>query len=266
MKKLSLLKLEELAHSMPVLDETDQRNVVGGAGSPPPGAATGTYTFEQMEVMIDNGTWSGGIVSGVGYVLPSSIATGAYTPPPTGYYDLESENDPTRPSGSSGVWQNPYNPPSSGGGGGSSPSGPPSSNPPDKIDFSEGSLSEFVEWFKYIKDHKGFAVDLKDMIDIELAIQNGFIYSNGMNGGRYTKNYQLNGEAFSINILDSTGFGYPDQNGFNEINEFHYGNAGSESKPIYYIELRNANCSVIRISFYGNKNAFDQFKRMINLK
>ena len=263
MKKLSLLKLEELARSMPVLDETDQRNVVGGAGSPPPGAATGTYTFEQMEAMIDNGTWSGGIVSGMGYVLPSSIATGAYTPPPTGYRDWENENDPMRPSGSTDVWQNPYNSPPNGGGGGSNGNSP--SSPPPELIFKdkEFDFDSLLEWYKYVHDGNRNAT-LYDIIgNKQTAIDNGFQnYFEGSNGQNLRKSFTWNSNTVDIVINDSIGGSYTeDVKGFNNLEYITAKNEGTETNPVYVIEMRNGNAAVIRIRCWDKST----YLKLINI-
>ena len=43
-------------HEFPVVSEQEQMALKGG------------YTFDEMETMIDNGTWEGGEVDGLGYV------------------------------------------------------------------------------------------------------------------------------------------------------------------------------------------------------
>lgn len=73
MKKLEKKTLDELASIMPVISETETAQIIGGSGS-----ASGTmYTWAQAESMMDNGTWTGGYVEGMGYVLPEVVVSGS---------------------------------------------------------------------------------------------------------------------------------------------------------------------------------------------
>lgn len=49
----------------------------GGNNSPKKGSAENPYTQEEYEEMCDAGTWNGGYVSGMGYVLPEVVVTGS---------------------------------------------------------------------------------------------------------------------------------------------------------------------------------------------
>lgn len=65
MRKLKKLNLEELKKTMPVIGEIDQRKYIGGTDP--------IYTMDQVDAMIDNGTWQGGEVEGWGYMGPASV-------------------------------------------------------------------------------------------------------------------------------------------------------------------------------------------------
>lgn len=65
-----------MAAMLPELDEDSQRCIIGGTGTTgmnniySNGGMThsGTYTWDEMDAMVSSGTWTGGFVSGHGYV------------------------------------------------------------------------------------------------------------------------------------------------------------------------------------------------------
>ena len=77
MKKRTLRKsnLDELAQVMPVLNEKVQQKFVGGGD----GSANCPYTVYEYDWMSGSGSWNGGYVEGMGYVLAEVTVTGSYS-------------------------------------------------------------------------------------------------------------------------------------------------------------------------------------------
>lgn len=77
MKKLTRKSLEELAKTLPVIEESFQMSYVGGGD----GTSASPYTQAEFDSIADSGTWSGGYVEGWGYVGGEVICTpgGNYT-------------------------------------------------------------------------------------------------------------------------------------------------------------------------------------------
>lgn len=65
MKKIQKYSLEDLAKVVPAISEKEQLEYIGGAAL---GTAENPYMRIQFDLMINNGTWEGGFVSGLGYV------------------------------------------------------------------------------------------------------------------------------------------------------------------------------------------------------
>ena len=88
MKKLTIKSLNELAKTMPVIEESLQMSYVGGGN----GTSANPYTQEEYESMVSSGIWNGGYVENWGYTFPE-MAVSSYDPnnlPKTGVdsYDL----------------------------------------------------------------------------------------------------------------------------------------------------------------------------------
>ena len=83
MKTLTKNNLDTMAKILPELDELEQRGIVGGTGSCSEVTGCTTmaptgYTWEQMESMVDDGTWTGGMVDGYGYFGGVVVVTGSF--------------------------------------------------------------------------------------------------------------------------------------------------------------------------------------------
>ena len=63
MRKLTRKSLDELAKTLPVIEESFQMIYVGGGN----GTSTSPYTQAEFDSMVSSGTWSGGYVEGWGY-------------------------------------------------------------------------------------------------------------------------------------------------------------------------------------------------------
>ena len=88
MKKLTRKSLNELAKTMPVIEESLQMSYVGGGS----GTSANPYTQEEYESMVSSGIWNGGYVENWGYTFPE-VTVSSYDPnnlPKTGVdsYDL----------------------------------------------------------------------------------------------------------------------------------------------------------------------------------
>lgn len=85
MKKLTKKDLDSMLALLPVLEEDEQREIVGGTGAisfddyPRGEGPSGTYTLDQVTSMVSLGIWNGGEVTGIGFVSGISIVTGWYT-------------------------------------------------------------------------------------------------------------------------------------------------------------------------------------------
>lgn len=71
MKKMTLTELEE---NFQVVEMQEQAMYVGGYGC---NYGTSFYTYDQFEYKINNGTWGGGFVEGMGFVLPEFVVNGS---------------------------------------------------------------------------------------------------------------------------------------------------------------------------------------------
>ena len=65
MKKLKRLEFSQLEERMPCFEADDLRTVIGGGN----GSYGSPFTEEEMDAMMDYGTWDGGYVEGMGYVM-----------------------------------------------------------------------------------------------------------------------------------------------------------------------------------------------------
>lgn len=77
MKKLTKKSLDELAQTLPVIEEAKQKTYVGGGD----GTRDSPYTAHEFEVMLNNDSWQGGFVEGMGYVANDKYVYGAYKSP-----------------------------------------------------------------------------------------------------------------------------------------------------------------------------------------
>ena len=75
MKKLTRKSLDELAKTLPVIEEASQMHYVGGGD----GSPNNPYTAHEYVMMLINNKWEGGYVEGCGYILPSVTVT-SYNP------------------------------------------------------------------------------------------------------------------------------------------------------------------------------------------
>lgn len=57
MKKLTKKSLDELAQTLPVIEETKQKTYVGGGD----GTRESPYTAHEFEVMLNTDSWQGGM-------------------------------------------------------------------------------------------------------------------------------------------------------------------------------------------------------------
>lgn len=79
MKKLTKKSLDELAQTLPVIEETKQKTYVGGGD----GTRESPYTAHEFEIMLNSDLWQGGFVEGMGYVANDSYTYGKYKSPLT---------------------------------------------------------------------------------------------------------------------------------------------------------------------------------------
>ncbi|MFA6703070.1 MAG: hypothetical protein WCS06_10465 [Dysgonamonadaceae bacterium] len=105
MRKLTRKSLDELAKTLPVIEESFQMSYVGGGD----GTSISPYTQAEFDAMCSAGIWSGGYVEGWGYTFDDKVTATAYASSrPTGYGgDIDfyiSVNDYNTPSTSSQVW------------------------------------------------------------------------------------------------------------------------------------------------------------------
>ena len=70
MKKLTRKSLNELAKTMPVIEESLQMSYVGGGN----GTSANPYTQAEFDNMLSNDNWNGGYVEGMGYAIPINTA------------------------------------------------------------------------------------------------------------------------------------------------------------------------------------------------
>lgn len=77
MKKLTKKSLDELAQTLPVIEETKQKTYVGGGD----GTRESPYTAHEFEVMLNTDSWQGGVVEGMGYVANDKYVYGDYKSP-----------------------------------------------------------------------------------------------------------------------------------------------------------------------------------------
>ena len=74
MKKLTKKSLDELAQTLPVIEETKQKTYVGGGN----GTSASPFTVKEFNNMLDHDIWQGGYVEGMGYVANDSYTYGKY--------------------------------------------------------------------------------------------------------------------------------------------------------------------------------------------
>ncbi|MFA7105342.1 MAG: hypothetical protein WC165_09435 [Dysgonamonadaceae bacterium] len=74
MKKLTRKSLSELAIMMPILNEIQQKKIVGGGD----GSIYHPYTVAEFDAMCANGTWNGGYVEDWGYTYAEVTVSGSY--------------------------------------------------------------------------------------------------------------------------------------------------------------------------------------------
>ena len=71
MKKVGRLNLFELKDRINIIDKELQKEIVGtGAGT-----IDDPFTIDEFDNMLNYGTWSGGYVAGMGFVLPELECT-----------------------------------------------------------------------------------------------------------------------------------------------------------------------------------------------
>lgn len=73
MKKLTRKSLNELAKTMPVIEESLQMSYVGGGN----GTSANPYTQAEFDNMLSNDNWNGGYVEGMGYVATNTYIYGS---------------------------------------------------------------------------------------------------------------------------------------------------------------------------------------------
>lgn len=88
MRKLTRKSLEELAKTLPVIEDRFQKSYVGGGD----GTSTSPYTAAEFDNMLSEGSWNGGYVDGMGYVGNDTVCT----------------NDNPSNAGGDGTSANPY--------------------------------------------------------------------------------------------------------------------------------------------------------------
>lgn len=77
MKKLTRKSLDELAKTLPVIEEASQIHYVGGGD----GSPDNPYTQFEYNTMLNNSNWNGGYVEGIGYVTNDVYIHGSSTYP-----------------------------------------------------------------------------------------------------------------------------------------------------------------------------------------
>lgn len=77
MKKLTKKSLDELAQTLPVIEETKQKTYVGGGD----GTSASPFTAHEYEIMLNTNLWQGGFVEGMGYVANDKYVYGDYKSP-----------------------------------------------------------------------------------------------------------------------------------------------------------------------------------------
>lgn len=73
MKKLTRKSLNELAKTMPVIEESLQMSYVGGGN----GTSANPYTQAEFDNMLSNDNWNGGYVEGMRYVATNTYIYGS---------------------------------------------------------------------------------------------------------------------------------------------------------------------------------------------
>lgn len=78
MKEVTRKSLDELANTMPIINEMSQHSMLGGGT----GTRDNPYTQMEFDQMSYSGSWLGGYVEGMGYVAMQITVTpgGSYTP------------------------------------------------------------------------------------------------------------------------------------------------------------------------------------------
>lgn len=71
MKKVGLLNFLELKNVVNIIDKESQKEIIG-AGA---GTIDDPFTMDEFDYMLNYGTWSGGYVAGMGFVLPELECT-----------------------------------------------------------------------------------------------------------------------------------------------------------------------------------------------
>lgn len=74
MKKILKYSLEDLAKVIPSISEKEQLEYIGGSAL---GTSENPYIRAQFDLMINNGTWAGGFVVGLGYVAAGHSVYGS---------------------------------------------------------------------------------------------------------------------------------------------------------------------------------------------
>ncbi|BAR49077.1 hypothetical protein TFKS16_1509 [Tannerella forsythia KS16] len=77
MKKLTRKSLDELAKTLPVIEEASQMHYVGGGD----GTSANPYTQYEYNTMLNSNSWNGGYVEGIGYVANDVYIHGNSTYP-----------------------------------------------------------------------------------------------------------------------------------------------------------------------------------------
>lgn len=77
MRKLTRKSLDELAKTLPVIEESFQMSYVGGGD----GTSASPYTVAEFDSMCSSGNWNGGYVEGMGYVANDVYVYGNSTYP-----------------------------------------------------------------------------------------------------------------------------------------------------------------------------------------
>ena len=88
MKKLEKLSLDQLHEEMTVLGSDEQREFIGGSGVI---GSIVEYSIFEFEDKVENGTWTGGFVTGIGYVGYVSQTAFCYNGTSGDFYDFVSE-------------------------------------------------------------------------------------------------------------------------------------------------------------------------------
>lgn len=77
MRKLTRRSLDELAKTLPVIEESFQMGYIGGGD----GTSASPYTVAEFESMCSSDNWNGGYVEGMGYVANDVYVYGNSTYP-----------------------------------------------------------------------------------------------------------------------------------------------------------------------------------------